>query len=216
MRFKTFYEGHILTLQQSMMLLGYKPGDYVDKEDFRTRWRAAWKRIVADQNDDEQLKQLNDAKGDIEKYVGQNLPSNGNTYTPPPPPKEESVPDYDWHDNTLHSLSRYAFGKWFHKKATELLDLFNSKLKLEKKHNKIGEAVGNMKRAYAEWINNHRTEPVVLKPDNFDEILEALDYTMLPNYSDLKENAFITKSLQNAKQIFLNQFWSAFLKTFKV
>jgi hypothetical protein len=215
MKFRTFYEGHILTLQQSMMLLGYKPGDFVEKEDFRTRWRAAWKRVVADQNDDEELKQLNDARGDIEKYIGTNLPSaGGSTYTPPP--KEESVPDYDWHDNTLHSLSRHSFGKWLHKKFTDLLELFNKRIDPEAKHNKIGEAIGNMKRAYAEWINNHRTEPILLKPENFDEVLEALDYTNFPNYSDLKEKYYTKKSLDNAKQIFLNQLWSAFLKTFKV
>ena len=34
------------------------------------------------------LKELNDARGDLEKYVGQTLPSVGGTYTPPP--REES------------------------------------------------------------------------------------------------------------------------------
>ena len=94
--------------------------------------------------------------------------------------------------------------------------MFNKRGNLEQKINKIGEAVGNMKRAYAEWINHHRREAVVLHTNDFDNILEALDYTDLPGYTDLKEKSYISQALENTKQIFLNQFWSAFLKTFKV
>lgn len=214
MRFRTFYEGSILTLQQSMMLLGYKPGELVDKEDLGKRYRAAWKRIVTDQNDEQQLKELNDARGDMEKYVGQNLPSVGSTYTPPPP-REETVPDYNWHDSILHSLDRQKFGKWLHKKITDLLEMFNKRENPISKINGIGNAVGEMKRGYAEWINNHRREPVVLMPDNFDDILLALDYTDLPNYTDLKEKAFAKKALENAKEVLYNQFWAAYKQTFK-
>lgn len=212
MKFAQWLES-IISFDQAMELFGYKPGDFVDGNKLSSDYKKLMMQYHPDRNPgdrsaEQKSKEVNDAYTDLRAYIGKTLPGFA---TPKPTPS----PTYHWADASLHAADRIVFGKWLHEKIYQTHDFFKKRMNPEEKINKLVDAIGEMSRAFAEWQNMHRDERTVLTRDSFNDMIDALDVSSMPGYTDEQDKKFAARAIKKAHNLFLNQFWRVYLDTFK-
>ena len=170
-------EGEEISFPDALQLFGYQPGDFVDEQDFKTRFRRLAMQSHFDRGgSDADMVRVNLAVKALKSFIGRQIP--GGPSAAPPRPERPSTAN--WGDPGLHAANRRDFGKWLHGGIVELLNTVDSH-KGSRNHenlfdavNHLVELVSRIRRAFIEWqMKTH--ESTMLHSDDFYKLLFTLD-----------------------------------------
>jgi hypothetical protein len=193
----------------ALRIFGYKPGDFVDPQDYKSRWRKLIMTHHPDRGGDHvDMVNASLANDALKHFVGKQIP--GATTATAHEPKPPVSPTANWHDTSLHATDQRTFGKWLHGGIVELLNLLDSNLsarnsdKLTSAIYKVGDIIGQMHRAFAEW-KLKTGENTLLSSDDFYHLLELLD---------ADDEKAMRKALRDFKTYLSRAFYDKYVKDF--
>jgi len=188
----------------------YTPGSVIDPVKLRSDYRKLAMKVHPD---------VGGSHGDMVNVIAANSILNqvsripgvtGPAYTEPPKPEPKPARRY-WADPSLHSADRRTFGEWLHGGMVEAWDVAGNNVnarnenKLNDAISKVGNVVGEMKRAFDEWKLKTRAD-TLLTIDNFMDLLEALQ-------SD-ESTKSMRLALKRFRERFMHPFYDNYIKDF--
>jgi hypothetical protein len=180
-----------ISFPDALQVFNYKPGDFIDPQDFKTRFRTLAMQHHPDRGGSHSgMVNISLAVDALKSFIGRQIPGGGPSAAPPPPPRPEPKPSPEpepnrspttnWGHPGLHAANRRDFGKWLHGGIVELLDTVDAH-KNSRSHEDLFDAVNHLvellsriRSAFVEWQMKTR-ESTMLHSDDFYELLSRLD-----------------------------------------
>lgn len=218
-RFKDWLVFHEeISWVDALKIFGYKPGDFIDADDYKKRYRTLVMTHHPDRGGNHaDMVNVTLANNALQHFVGKQIPGSAGPSASTPPPRPEPKPEpkpstANWGDPGLHAAARRDFGKWLHGGIIEMSDYADKHRNSRNQENlfdavnHLVELVSRSRRAFVEWQMKTR-ETTMLHSDDFYQLLFRLD---TPDESAKGYRA----ALKAFKEELVGSFYDKYIKDF--